>query len=65
MVQGCLRACAAAIAEGWRELAGEQATGLWLTGGDGERLFPLLQQRGLDPQLAPDLCLEALDALAA
>ena len=30
-----------------------------------ERLEPLLRQRGLEPQLAPNLALEALAALAA
>ena len=62
---GCLKACAAAVMQGWTDL---QAAGspcwLWLTGGDGERLAPLLRAAGLMPELAPDLVLEGLAALA-
>ena len=63
MVQGCLRACAASIAQAWGDLSPGDPCALWLTGGDGPRLMPLLQAGGLAPQLAPDLCLEALAAL--
>lgn len=63
MRQGCLRACAAAVARGWRERP-DGAGALWLTGGDGALLEPLLRQEGLEPRLAPDLGLEALAALA-
>ena len=69
MEQGCLQACAAAVVQAVADLQPEpgadQGWRLWLTGGDGERLEPLLRQRGLEPQLAPNLALEALAALAA
>jgi type III pantothenate kinase len=66
---GCLQACAGAIAEAWADVAcdglgAEQSWALWLTGGDGPALAPLLKQRGLAFHRAPDLCLEALVALA-
>ena len=69
MQQGCLRACAAAVQQGWREVqpSGVQADApwqLWLTGGDAPLLAPLLRQQGLEPVLAPDLALEGLAALA-
>ena len=67
MRQGCLRACAATVLQGWRDALadGRQAPqSLWLTGGDGPALLPLLRQQGLEPLLAPDLALEALAALA-
>ena len=64
MEQGCLKACAAAVLQGWADLqtAGEPCH-LWLTGGDGERLAPHLRAAGLRPELAPDLVLEGLAAL--
>jgi len=66
---GCLQACAGAIAEAWAEVACDglgagQPWTLWLTGGDGPALAPLLEQRGLAFRWAPDLCLEALAELA-
>ena len=64
--QGCLQACAAAIATGWRQLsAGASPCRLWLTGGDAAGLAPLLRAEGIDLELAPDLALEALAALPA
>jgi type III pantothenate kinase len=65
MLEGCLRACAGSITQAWKDLGNGQPCRLWLTGGDGERLMPLLLQAGLDPELAPDLCLQALGALTA
>ena len=67
MLQGCLKATAAAIAQGWRDRLAQSAEPpgrLWLTGGDGPLLAPLLRQQGLPLTLAPDLCLEALAALS-
>ncbi|MFZ9951099.1 MAG: type III pantothenate kinase [Vulcanococcus sp.] len=62
---GCLTACAAAVLQGWRDLqASGEASQLWLSGGDGERLAAVLGQAGLTPALAPDLALEGLAALA-
>ena len=66
---GCLQACAGAIAEAWADVAcdglgAEESWALWLTGGDGPALAPLLEQRGLAFHWAPDLCLEALAELA-
>jgi len=65
MVEGCLSACAAAVAQAWRDGAqtGEPAA-LWLTGGDAARLAPLLLRQGVPAVLAPDLALEALAQLA-
>jgi type III pantothenate kinase len=64
MAQGCLTACAAAVLQGSRELeAAAEPHRLWLTGGDGERLEPLLRAAGLVPELASDLVLEGLAAL--
>ncbi len=69
MGRGCLQACAGAIAEAWADVACDglgagQPWTLWLTGGDGPVLAPLLAQRGLAFRWAPDLCLEALAELA-
>ncbi|MFM7315294.1 MAG: type III pantothenate kinase, partial [Cyanobium sp.] len=65
MEQGCLKACTAAVHQGWQELqAGGQACRLWLTGGDGGLLLPELRAAGMEPRLAPDLVLEGLAALA-
>jgi type III pantothenate kinase len=64
MVEGCLSACAAAVAQAWRdrgEAGGSWA--LWLTGGDAALLEPLLRQQGVQAVLAPDLALEALAEL--
>jgi len=65
MVQGCLRACAAAVAQAWRERCSDGGPwALWLTGGDATLLEPLLRQQCLASVLAPDLALEALAELA-
>lgn len=72
MARGCLEGAAASIAAAWRDVAltgtsGDPAAGpwsLWLTGGDGGALLPLLQRQGLPVRWAPELCLEALAALA-
>jgi len=65
MVQGCLRACAAAVAQAWRERCSDGGPwALWLTGGDATLLEPLLRQQGIASVLAPDLALEALAELA-
>jgi type III pantothenate kinase len=65
MVQGCLRACAAAVAQAWRERCSVgESWALWLTGGDATLLEPLLRQQGIASVLAPDLALEALAELA-
>jgi type III pantothenate kinase len=68
MVRGCLEAGAAAIAQAWRQVNGPNGSGgtcqLWLTGGDGEALAPLLAAQGVDFTAAPNLALESLAALA-
>ena len=68
MVRGCLEAGAAAIAQAWRQVNGPRARGgtcqLWLTGGDGEALAPLLAAQGVDFTAAPNLALDSLAALA-
>lgn len=60
MDAGCSRAVAAAIAAAAASAEGAQ---LWLTGGDAERLLPLLQEQHLNPVHAPNLALEAMAAL--
>jgi len=66
MAQGCLAACAAAVAQAWRDRCGAgEPWALWLTGGDAALLEPLLRQQGLHVVLAPDLAREALAELAA
>ena len=68
LMQGCWRATAGAIALAWRELSRQDADPqrrLWLTGGDGPALAPLLEADGIPLQLAPDLALQALAALPA
>ncbi len=65
MAEGCLRATAAAVIQAWHDLPAAGRGGLWLTGGDAPLLLPLVQQRQLRPELAPDLALEALAALPA
>ena len=68
MAEGCRRAVAGAILQAWRTLLGQSGTeplALWLTGGDGAQLLPLLQEQQLRPVLAPDLALEAMAALPA
>jgi type III pantothenate kinase len=65
MIQGCLRACAAAVAQAWRErCSDDESWALWLTGGDATLLEPLLRQQGIASVLAPDLAVEALAELA-
>ena len=68
MVRGCLEAGAAAIAQAWRQVNGPSGRGgtcqLWLTGGDGEALAPLLAAQGVDFTAAPNLALDSLAALA-
>ncbi|MDA0717320.1 MAG: type III pantothenate kinase [Cyanobacteria bacterium] len=67
MAAGVLRGLAAALASAGREAQTScPGCGLWLTGGDGPLLKPLLLELlfGAMPlQLAPDLALEALAAL--
>ena len=68
LMQGCWRATAGAIALAWRELSRQDPDPqrrLWLTGGDGPALAPLLEADGIPLQLAPDLALQALAALPA
>jgi type III pantothenate kinase len=65
MRSGCLFGVAAAIAAAWGELARREPGGLWLTGGDGPLVQPLLAAQGIRFSLAPDLCLQALAALSA
>ncbi len=68
MVRGCLEAGAAAIAQAWRQACGPGgspgACQLWLTGGDGEAMAPLLAAEGVPFTAAPNLALESLAALA-
>ena len=68
MVRGCLEAGAAAIAQAWRQVNGPSGSGgtcqLWLTGGDGEAMAPLLAAQGVPFTAAPNLALESLAALA-
>jgi type III pantothenate kinase len=68
MVRGCLEAVAAAIAQAWLEARGSGGPGgacqLWLTGGDGDQLAPLLAAQGVPFTLASNLALESLAALA-
>ena len=71
MVRGCLEAGAAAIAPAWRpggDSAGAgssaRTSALWLTGGDGAALAPLLAAQGVPFTAAPNLALESLAALA-
>lgn len=69
MVRGCLEAGAAAIVQAWRQACGPggspRACQLWLTGGDGEALAPLLADQGVPFTAAPNLALESLAALAS
>jgi hypothetical protein len=71
MVRGCLEAGAAAIAQAWRQACGSIGSAgsagpchLWLTGGDGEALAPVLAAEGVPFTAAPNLALESLAALA-
>ena len=68
MVRGCLEAVAAAISQAWMEARGSGGPGgacqLWLTGGDGCQLAPLLAAQGVTFTVAPNLALESLAALA-
>jgi type III pantothenate kinase len=67
MAAGVLRGLAAAVAQAGREAQiSWPCCSLWLTGGDGALLAPLLRQllaREMPVQLAPALALEALAAL--
>jgi hypothetical protein len=42
-----------------------EGAAIWLTGGDGEQLLPLLAAAGLKPQWAPNLALEAFAEIKA
>lgn len=68
MVTGVVEGLAAAVAGAWNERPrnpGEAGSWrLWLTGGDGPCLEPLLQRRGLAVLLAPALALEAMAQLS-
>lgn len=64
MTAGCLWGLAAAIGQALEAARGEGPLTLWLTGGDGQRLAPLLGALGVEFEQAPDLCLEALVALS-
>ena len=64
MVEGCIRATAAAVIQAWHDLPAA-SDGLWLTGGDAPLLLPVLQQQRLSPELAADLALEAMACLPA
>ena len=67
MVQGCLKAMAGAVIQAKADLPNPGAAAkewtVWLTGGDGPRLAELLPP-SLNLRQAPELCLEALAALA-
>ena len=66
MEEGCRRAVAGAILQAWKTLraqVGSVDLALWLTGGDGPQLMPLLEEQQVRPVLAPDLALEALASL--
>lgn len=73
LAAGVLRGLAAAVATAAREVVGEAPhPRLWMTGGDGELLFPLVrellvrelvEERTLEVELAPTLVLEALATL--
>ncbi len=65
MRSGCLRGLAAAIAQGWLDFDGGSSDGLWLTGGDGPLLLPLLREMGLPIREEPDLCLQGLVSLSS
>jgi len=64
MSAGCLWGLAAAIAQALEAARSEGPHTLWLTGGDGPSLAPLLKELGLDFEWAPELCLEGLVALS-
>ena len=52
--------------QAWKTLraqVGSVDLALWLTGGDGPQLMPLLEEQQVRPVLAPDLALEALASL--
>jgi type III pantothenate kinase len=68
MVAGVLRGLAAAVAQAGRELMlADPRCSLWITGGDGPLLAPLVQEllagSSLPVHLAPALALEALALL--
>lgn len=60
MEVGCLQAMVGAVNQAMEQL--EDGCTLWLTGGDAQRLAPLLNPSPL--VVAPQLCLEALDQLS-
>lgn len=68
MGTGVVEGLASAVAGAWSERPrspDERAPwSLWLTGGDGPCLEPLLQRRGLAVRLAPALALEAMAQLS-
>ncbi len=68
MLQGCLKAMAAAVMQAVADLPspGGSADGwtVWLTGGDAPALSELLEPSTASLRQAPNLCLEALAALA-
>ena len=65
---GVAEGLASAVTGAWVQLTGGQDAvspwSLWLTGGDGPWLEPLLQRRGLAVRHVPGLALEALACLA-
>ena len=66
MQAGVLNGMAAALIFAAKDLPkGWEGAAIWLTGGDGELLLPLLAAAGLKPQWAPNLALEALAEIKA
>ena len=64
MAQGVLQGLAGAVALGFSQRPWPEAPwSLWLTGGDGEALLPLLEAQALRPRWAPNLSLGALGQL--
>ena len=65
MAVGVVRGLAAALAAAAAELGGQgvEPLELWLTGGDGPLLAPLLTAQGQPWRLTPHLVLEALAEL--
>jgi hypothetical protein len=66
MQAGVLNGMAAALVCAAKDLPkGLEGAAIWLTGGDGEQLLPLLAAAGLKPQWAPNLALEAFAEIKA